>query len=149
VAIDPFAPLRARLNGALSISEIGQRTLDGQQVTGFTATLPPLVSTVKLAKPRRGHRTLTVTSKQRLDIYIAADGLPVRSRSIVTTAGMREISVVNVPSINEPVAISAPPASQTITASELKALERRAKAKHEAEERARARARAKSRAGKG
>jgi hypothetical protein len=136
VAVDPYGPLRVRLNAALSITELGASTVDGLQVTGFTAKLRPVVT--KAVLPGSG-RHVTITSKESLEIFIAANGLPVRTRTTTTIGRVHEISAADITAVNEPTVIEAPAASQTITASELRALV----LKEQAETRARARARKK------
>jgi hypothetical protein len=130
VAVDPYAPLRARLNAALSITELGPSTVDGQPVTGFAAKLRPLVTKVTLKASRR---SLTITSRRSLEVFIAANGLPVRTRTTTTIGHVHEIAAADITGVNEVTLIEAPAASQTITTSELRALV----AKEKAEARAR------------
>ncbi len=140
VAVDPFAALRARLNGALSISELGPSTVDGQPVMGFEAKLAPLVTKVVI---RRRH--VTIRSTQKLEVFLAATGVPVRTRMISTTEGVRDTTGVDIPAINEAVVVEAPAAAQTITLSEVAALARKAKAEALARARKRAKKHAKAR----
>ncbi len=135
LAVDPFAPLRARLNGALTVSELGPSTVDGQPVTGFLAKMPP--QTRRLTIPRTG-KHVTIQNTQKLEVFLAANGVPVRTKTISTTEGVRDTTQVDIPATNEAAVVEAPAAAQTITLSELAALARKAKA----EARARARKRA-------
>jgi|GEM_PF-2981982 len=141
VAVDPFAALRARVNRAQSVAELGALTVDGQSVTGFRATLAPVV--MKLHNAVTGRR-ITLRTTEKIDFYLAADGVPVRTRTITTTDGVREITAVDISAVNEPLIVAAPPAAQTITLSQLAVLVRKAKA----EAKARARRRAREHAGK-
>ena len=87
---------------------------------------------------------ITLRTTEKIDFYLAADGVPVRTRTITTTDGVREITAVDISAVNEPVTVAAPPAAQTITLSQLAVLVRKAKA----EAKARARRRAREHAGK-
>jgi hypothetical protein len=105
-----------------SVLEIGPREVDGQRTIEFEAKLDSeqlldASSTSKLSeakKKRLGRSTL------RLDLFLADDGLPVRTR-MQTQIGKAEITVVeDVLATEVSVSVQPPPASETITAAELK-----------------------------
>jgi hypothetical protein len=117
-----YSKLIDLLAHASSVAEIGPREVDGQQTIEFEAKLDgerllSASSTSKLSKAKKkrlGRSTLT------LDLFLADDGLPVRTRT-QTQIGKAEITVVeDVLATEVSVSVQPPPAIETITAAELK-----------------------------
>lgn len=127
----PFTGLRKALAGAEEVRETGTSTLDGQPVTSFLAILEPeqLEHENDLASASR-----RLPSPQppmvTLETSLAANGLPVRTVLTEHTAGLTVTATVSIPAIDFPLAIEAPPASQTMTVAQLRKLERRARRRH-------------------
>jgi hypothetical protein len=134
LAEPPFAELTKLLAGAREVHEIGPETVDGQPVVSFLATLEPAQFEHEQAASVAA-RTSSVPPNVTLEVSLAADGLPVRTVITVQsiTAPKDQItttSVLEIPAINFPLVIEAPPADQTITVEQRRALERRERAKH-------------------
>jgi hypothetical protein len=126
-----FAGLRKALAGAEEVRELGTGTLYGQPVTNFLAVLEP--EQLKLENPASTSRLAphppqppTVT----LETSIAQDGLPVRTVVAEQSEGTVISVTLNIPAINFPLVIEAPPASETITVAQLRRIERRDRRHH-------------------
>jgi hypothetical protein len=105
------------LGGATSVHQVGTGTIDGVAVTEYSGTLP-------IAK---GLRYLSGTVKQQVQKAMAAagistakftvwiDGQHLVRKSVVTESGknLTEVVTTTITSINQPVNIAIPPASQT------------------------------------
>ncbi len=131
LAEPPFAGLRKVLAGAEEVREVGAGTLYGQPVTNFLAILEPaqlerehLASTSRLLPPPTQPPTVT------LETSLAQDGLPVRTVITERDKGTVVTVKLDIPAINFPLVIAAPPASRTITVARLRELERRARRHH-------------------
>ncbi len=131
LAEPPFTGLRKALAGAEEVRETGTGTLYGQPVTNFLAILEPeqlehekdLASTARrLPSPQPPMVTLETS--------LAQNGLPVRTVIAEQSDGLTLSATVNIPAINFPLAIEAPPASQTIGIARLRKLERRYRSHH-------------------
>ena len=132
---DGFAGLIKAVNGALSVSELGAGTVDGQSVLGFRAVLDPSAFEPKPSKSVGQHPPIKVRVRVRpvkptlgLEVFIAADGLPVHTVVTETTTSgggraVRLTATLDLPEINFPLVIEAPPASQTITQARFAAIE--------------------------
>jgi hypothetical protein len=150
-AAAPFAKLIKDLNDALSVQETGPMTIDGQQVTGFIASvsLAKLLSPKQLAAFTKASTSLgdllspTSSPKQReevkkhneevarklsearmeLDMFIAPSGLPVRTIVILgnRTGGIGGEN--DILALEVPLAVHAPPPRKTITEAQLRKLE--------------------------
>ena len=127
----PFTGLRNALAGAEEVRETGTGTLYGQPVTNFLAILEP---------EQLGHeKDLASTSRRRpspqppmvtLETSLAQNGLPVRTVLSEHGEGLTVSATMNIPAINFPLVIEAPPASQTISIARLRKLERHASRRH-------------------
>ena len=119
----PFAGLAHELDDVQAVQEVGPATVDGQQVTEFTASLP--VS--KLLSPRQRRlpaNRLPPTASIELELFIAPDGLPVRTTSLWS---IQEESIAiqgDILALEVPVVVHAPPTRKTITQAQLRKLER-------------------------
>ena len=134
---DGFAGLVKTLNGARTVSELGAGTIDGQSVLGFRAILDPAAFEPKPSKRLGQRRALKdrppirvppVKRTLGVEVFIAADGLPVHTIVTETTTGGKGVTVrvtatLDLPEINFPLVIEAPPASQTITQAQFAAIE--------------------------
>jgi hypothetical protein len=137
LAEPPFTKLQKALAGAREVSEAGQETIDGQPATRFVATLEPeqLRREALLSQEPAplGHRRLTPPRQQptvTMEVWLAQDGLPVRTE-IVDRAGKSSASaILEIPAIDFPLTIDAPPLAQTVTLAHLRALERRERRRH-------------------
>jgi hypothetical protein len=110
------------------IRSLGTSTIEGQSVTGFAGKVDPrkleeseLPSSIKSRLDR-------VHALGAIEIFIAANGLPVRTVLELAFDGVRMDVTENVLAEDYPVvAIVAPPASETISAAEAVKLEQAAK----------------------
>jgi hypothetical protein len=105
------------LAGATSVHQVGTGTVDGVAVTEYTGTLPL----------DKGIKFLTGSARTQVQQAIAAAGLTTATftvwidgqhlvrKSVVTESGktVTEVITTTVTSINQPVKIAVPPASQT------------------------------------
>jgi hypothetical protein len=131
LAEPPFEGLRKALAGAKEVREVGAGTLYGQPVTSFLAVLEPeqlkrehLASAARLGVPAAQPSTAT------LEVSLAQNGLPVRTVITEDDQGTVISVTLEIPAINFPLVIAPPPASQTITVSQLRELERQARKRH-------------------
>lgn len=140
-----FSKLIEEFGGALAIEESGPVTVDDQRVTEFDATLDPapflaqLQSHSKqpahpLSSPLQIPSVGGSKSKPqppspppslRLELFIAANGLPVRARITFTAEGTTVSVRVDTLAINVPVHVEAPPPRQTIDEASLERIQRR------------------------
>ena len=131
LAEPPFTGLRKALAGADEVRETGTSTLYGQPVTSFLAILEP--------EQLEHEKDLASTSRRlpspqppmvTLETSLAQNGLPVRTVLAEHSVGLTISATINIPAINFPLVIEAPPASQTISVARLRKLERRARRRH-------------------
>jgi hypothetical protein len=132
---DGFTGLIKAVNAARSVSELGAGTVDGQSVLGFRAVLDPAAFEPKPSKRPaiKGRLRIGVRPPKRtlgLEVFIAADGLPVHTVLTETTSSgkglaLRVTASLDLPEVNFPLIIEAPPASQTITQARFAAIEQR------------------------
>lgn len=123
IAEPPFAELAKLFAGAREVSELGPATVDGQPVTRFIAVLEPTqldsgtsASTARVPIP--------TSSTGTLEVAFASDGVPVQiiiaRHSSTETASI----TVEIPAVNFPLTIEAPPAAQTISMRQIRKLEK-------------------------
>jgi hypothetical protein len=133
LAEPPFTGLRKALAGADEVRETGTSTLYGQPVTSFLAILEP--------EQLEHEKGLASTSRRlpssqppmvTLETSLAQSGLPVRTVLAEHGEGLTVSATVNIPAIDFPLVIEAPPASQTISVARLRKLERLARRHHHA-----------------
>ncbi len=126
LAEPPFTGLRKALAGAEEVRETGNSTLYGQPVTSFLAILEP--------EQLEHEKGLASTSRRlpspqppmvTLETSLAQNGLPVRTVIAEHGGGLTVSATVNIPAINFPLVVEAPPASQTISIARLRKIERR------------------------
>jgi hypothetical protein len=124
-SLGQFKSDAALLNKATNVRSLGQSTIDGQAVTGFAGTIAATqFEEGQFPSKLRGElRRLHLNPKGSFEIFIAANGLPVRTSLGLAFRGVKIQATVDVPAIDFPVgAVPVPPASETITAAELEKL---------------------------
>ncbi len=122
IAESGFGKLIELLDHAGSVVELGRKVVDGQQTIEFEAKLDgeQLLSASSTSKPAKAEKKALRHSDLTLNLFLADDGLPVRTR-MQTKIGKAEISVVeDVLATEISVSAQPPPASETITEAELK-----------------------------
>lgn len=125
LAEPPFTGLRTALAGAEEVRETGTGTLYGQPVTNFLAILEPeqLEHEKDLASISR-RLPAPQPPMVTLETSLAQNGLPVRTVIAEHSEGLTVSATVNIPAINFPLVIEAPPVTQTISVGQLRRLER-------------------------
>jgi hypothetical protein len=139
VAIDPqpgesgnFVGLSEDLRAAQSIHEIASLTpltVDGQPVSGFTASIPAASLLAHRVSPRQLRRLLATAKADEkivaLEVFIAPSGLPVRA-TLELGAGEEGVGIQeDVLGLEVPVVLAPPPADKTITQARLDRLKSR------------------------
>ncbi|HEY3830502.1 MAG TPA: hypothetical protein VGL57_15010 [Solirubrobacteraceae bacterium] len=132
----PFAALQKLLEGAREVREVGVATLYGQTATRFLAVVEPkqLSSASAASVAPRPHAVvpMAITPTATLEVWLAQNGLPLRTVSSLQSKETTATTTLDIPAVNFPLSIQAPPADETIGVAQLKVLERhmrRAKAK--------------------
>jgi hypothetical protein len=139
IAPGMHASLAEALTQAQSVAEVGPATVDGLQVTQFNATLNPgITQTSSPLRPTLGEGSFAndpspevgpaqpaPTRTVTLELFFTPGGLPVRTRLTVAAGSTSLMADVDIPAINIPVRVSAPPPRATISRSRLKQLERK------------------------
>jgi len=139
-----FSKLIEQLDSALSVEESGPATVDDQRVIEFDAKLDPTPYLAQLKseskEPQHPLSSPLETSPVRsrkapakpaspptleLEVFIAPNGLPVRSRYTFSDEGVTVAVRVDTLAINIPVHVTPPPAKQTIGEAQLERVERR------------------------
>jgi hypothetical protein len=132
IAESGFRKLVALLSHAGSVVEVGPREVDGQQTIEFEAKLDgkQLLNASSTSKPSKAKKKELERSTLTFDLFLADDGLPVRTR-IQTQIGKAEISVVeDILATEVSVSVQPPPASETITEAELRKQEEKSAKVH-------------------
>ena len=122
-----FGQLIEELNKARSITEVGPRTVDGQPVTAFTASIAVNDVGRRSAKQRHAFAKLA-RPLGRLEVFIAEDGLPVRAVFSIRLRGHQKVGLItqsDILAINIPVVVEPPPAAKTITQAQYRRLLKR------------------------
>lgn len=127
----PFATLLECLGEATGIQEGGVVTVDGQQTTEFTVSLPIIkllvnkVAPKELAKLERQIDKKPAEANVQLEVFFAANGLPVRTIGI-TGSRLEGLGIeTDLLALEVPVVVHSPPASQTIGEARLAKIEQR------------------------
>jgi hypothetical protein len=126
-----FASLAKLIAHAQGIAELGPASVDGVPVTRFKLAVP-IASLQKPAHSRRARARARRERKLfapllRVELFLAETGLPVRTSVVLVARHDRGelIEQSDITAINVPVLVQAPPAAETITATELKRVMRR------------------------
>jgi hypothetical protein len=124
-----FGKLLGELNGASGLRELGPLTVAGQAAMGFGGTIEVRkLGGYGVSTPALGQ---LVEPTAAIDVFIAEDGLPVRTSATLTIrprdgAHAQLIAQSDVLAVNLPVsAVERPPADETISAARLKRLQAR------------------------
>ncbi|HEV7529423.1 MAG TPA: hypothetical protein VGO29_11060 [Solirubrobacteraceae bacterium] len=118
-----FKTEMALLKASNDVRSLGASTIDGQAVTGFAGTANPreIEESTLPAKLRTAVVKSHIRPASTFEVFIAANGLPVRSHVVLALGAVKLNVTQDVLAINFPVAaIPAPPAAETITAAQLK-----------------------------
>jgi hypothetical protein len=112
------------LEHARSVVEVGKREVDGQQTTEFEAQLyqQQLMTKSGAKREKRLAKTLK-SSKSTLDLFLAPDGLPVRTRLQIMHGQVGVSVVADIFATEIPISVQPPPAGETITKAELEKLQ--------------------------
>ncbi len=121
-----YAGLVQAIASARSIAEVGSATVDDQATRRFKLSIPlaPLEQRAK-SQPHAAERMLRklFDPLARVELYIAEDGLPVRTTVVIGVRHGGELIVQSdVPAVDIPVSVVAPPAAQTISKATLERL---------------------------
>ncbi len=128
LAEPPFGSLAKLLSEAHEVRELAPATLAGQPVTRFLAVLEPAqLKSTPLASASRTTLPPVPPPTITLQVAFAANGLPVQTQITEVSAGLTTSATVEIPAVNFPLVIEAPPASQTISDAQLKKLEKKTK----------------------
>lgn len=121
-----FAQLPKELELAEEVTEVGGATVDGKRTTEFAAKLNmgKLLESLTVHEPKEVRSELG-NAKATLDVFFEPDGLPLRTSVAIRAKAVSVTVAVDVLAVNIPVEVSAPPADETISAAQLKALEKR------------------------
>ncbi len=115
LAEPPFAALEKDLAGAREVHVVGAGTVDGQPVTSFLALLEPSQLEGEKRPPQKSAPTpaaqLPTTT---LEVSFAQSGLPVRTIIRAQDSELTDTETLEIPTVNFPLVINAPPAARTI-----------------------------------
>ncbi len=117
-----FKTETALLKASNDVRSLGASAIDGQSVTGFAGTANPkeIEESSLPAKLRAEILKSHVKPAATFEVFIAANGLPVRSHVVLALGSVKLNVTEDVLAINFPVAaIAPPPAAETITGAEL------------------------------
>jgi hypothetical protein len=124
-SLGTYKSVATLLKGVTAVSSLGASTVNGQSVTGFAGTIAP----TKIEEPnlpaglRTRIRKLNLKLSGTVEAFIAADGLPVRTVYALGIGDVHMKITENVLAVDEAiVAVTPPAASETITASKVRAL---------------------------
>lgn len=128
-AADPFASSIAEINLGSDVRELGPSVVDGQAVTGFAMTLlsvtkPPALPTKQEAELNKLLRHLPKETNT-LEVFIAADGVPVRTRTLTSLGSLKSVAISEVPAVDFPIDVEPPPAKEIIGLAQLRELQKR------------------------
>ncbi len=116
----PFARLINLLGAAVGqVGVGGQVSVRGQQTSEFTLTVEPRlqlkgITVEDLANFKQDWPIET------LQVFLTPSGLPIRVVAVIKSRDLNYTSTVEIFAINEPVAVKAPPARETIAASQVR-----------------------------
>ena len=120
---DKFKTEIALLKASKDVRSLGASTVDGQAVTGFAGSADPkeIEQSTLSAKLREAVAKSKIKPSATFQIFLGANGLPVRSHYVLALAGVKLNVSRDIPAIDFPVAaIAPPPAAETITGAQLK-----------------------------
>lgn len=132
LAEPPFTGISKFLAGAREVRELGPGTVDDQPVTSFLATLnpsqlePSASSRVRRRAPQKHPLPHLPQPTATFEVSLAQNGLPVRSLLTEHIGEDTLATTVEIPAVNFPLVIEAPPTAQTISLTEFRKLAKRA-----------------------
>jgi hypothetical protein len=111
----PFAALERELSGAREVHAAGEGDVNGQSVTSFAAVLEPSQLEGAGGKPLVS-RSLPAPAPPTgtLDVSFAANGLPLSIVIRVQDPQLTDTATLEIPAVDFPLVIQAPPAARTI-----------------------------------
>ncbi len=127
----PYASLAAEIDASEDFRELGPSEVNGQAVLGFAMTPQPSSTQRQAGFTAQEEAELQADlrrlgkSTSTLEVFIAADGLPVRTRASIGSERLAWLSGTDVTAINFPLVVVAPPAKQTISYRALRRIEAR------------------------
>jgi hypothetical protein len=128
-ASDSYTGVAKLIEAARTVKALGPATVDGQPVSRFLFTVDPakLEGTLS-SKTRAKLRQLHVTPTAKVEVDIAASGLPVHTAGAIAFAKKLGIGfTVDVLGVDFPLTVTPPPAQETITEAELIAMLKKSK----------------------
>jgi hypothetical protein len=134
-ATQAFGKLLETINNASSIQGLGPTTVDGQLTSGFAGSVD-LSKVGNVTATARKALLKLVEPVAHVEVFFAEDGLPVRTLIAIVFrphAGKPRGELIvqsDIPAINVPVVVAAPPAGKTITMAALKKLLKRKRHYH-------------------
>jgi hypothetical protein len=120
---DKFKTETALLTASKDVRSLGASTVDGQAVTGFAGTADPkeIEQSALPAKLRAEIVKSHIKPAATFEVFLAANGLPVRSHVVLALGAVKLNRTEDVLAIDFPVAaIAPPPAAETISGAQLK-----------------------------
>jgi hypothetical protein len=135
LAEPPFQGIANTLAGAREVREVGPGTVSGQAVTSFLATLEPSQLKSKTLATAARRRPASEPATGTLEVSLTEAGLPVRTIAVVHDSRETVTVTLEIPAVNFPLVIEAPPAAQTIALATLRKLERQEAARQRKERR--------------
>lgn len=125
----PFAALDKTLAGAREVRELGSGTVDGQPVTSFLAVLEP--SQLKSEAVASASRVVgpAAPPTTTMEVSLAPSGVPVRTLLLEQSKQLTESASLELPAVNFPLVIQAPPAARTISLAAFRKLVKKSEAR--------------------
>jgi hypothetical protein len=120
---DRFKTETALLKASKDVRSLGASTIDGQAVTGFAGSADPkeIEQSTLPARLRAEVVKSHIKPAATFEVFLAANGLPVRSQVVLALGAIKLNRTEDVLAIDFPVAaIAPPPAAETITGAQLK-----------------------------
>jgi hypothetical protein len=133
-----FTGIVDAVNQAQSIQEVGPTTVDGQQVTEYTATISMATllakhlsqKQIETAKKKNKFFKGIAEATDTLELFLTPDGMPVRTINVI---GPRNEGIgveQDILATNIPVSIHKPPANLTVGQARLRKFEKEYEKKH-------------------
>jgi hypothetical protein len=133
VSSNKFKTVIALFKASNDVRALGASTIAGEAVTGFAGTANPkeIEESTLPAKLRTAIAKSHVKPSATFEVFLAANGLPVRSHVVLALSGLKLNVTEEVLAINfGTVDVSPPPAAETISATDLKKIAAKLKKKH-------------------
>lgn len=126
----PFAALEKDLAGAREVHPVGAGIVDGQPVMSFLAALEPSQLEGGGDKPlASGPLPAPAPPQGTLEVSFTQSGLPLRTISSVHDSQLTATATLEIPAVNFPLVIHAPPAARTIGIRSFQRIARQSEAK--------------------